>query len=87
MDYSKVLEYLRGASGKAVYIILNKWYWVVAGPALYVTYNFLVGVGVPLDQVFSDLSKTLAKTVELSKLCPNKIGNLQAFFRCLNDGQ
>ena len=83
MDYSKVLEYLRGASGKAVYFILNKWYWVVAGPALYVTYNFLVGIGVPLDEIYNDLAKTLAKTVELSKECPSKIADLKDFFRCM----
>jgi|GEM_PF-4735434 hypothetical protein len=85
MDYSKVLEYLRGASGKAVYFLLNKWYWVVAGPALYVTYNFLEGAGIPLNEIYQNLEVTLAKTIELSKVCPKKIANLDAFFRCMRE--
>jgi hypothetical protein len=83
MDYTKVLEFLRGAKGVAVYALLNSWYWLIAGAALTVTYNVLGGMEGPIGHIYDDLKVVLENVIRLSVKCPAQITNFESFFRCL----
>lgn len=86
IDYSKILEQLRGAMGAFVYSLFTKWYLLVAGAALIVTYQFFKGIdslGI-LTSIYNTLDSVFQTTIEKSKVCPQKIADFSAFMKCLD---
>ncbi len=71
--------------GSFVLGIINKWYMLVAIPAMVIAYNVLYALnknGV-LDAIYDSVKLVLEELIKLSSECPSKIADIDAFFQCL----
>lgn len=69
-----------------VYNILSRWYWLVAGPAMYIAYivlKILKDKGI-LDAIYDDVKQNLQMLQSVAETCPQYIDNVQLFFNCLS---
>jgi hypothetical protein len=74
-------------AGAASFIlgILSNWYWLVVIPAMTVTYNIFKSLqehGI-IDTLYNNVKEALINIVEASSVCPDKIYDIELFFRCL----
>ena len=76
---------LGGVDGSFVYGLLSQWYWVIVGPALYVTYKVLKTLqekGI-LDAILNNIKASLNMLQKIADNCPQYIDDLDKFFQCL----
>lgn len=74
-------------AGAASFIlgILSNWYLLVVIPAMTVTYNVFKSLqehGI-IDTLYNNVKEALINIVEASSVCPDKIYDIELFFRCL----
>lgn len=89
IDYREILDKLRGFMGKFMYALFTKWYVLIAGAAITVTYLFFKGLmatGI-IDAIYNDLSSILNIAITKAGECPQYILNFNLFMDCLGKGQ
>lgn len=76
--------------GALVYIIINRLYYVIAIPAMIITYNVFLALNKPndkgvsiFDRIFEVISKVLDNLTEISGQCPELIGDFPKFLECI----
>ena len=83
----KIGSLLKGAKGKFVYLIMAKWYLLVAIPAFWATYYFfdkLEATGIP-KKIYDFVEAKLDMIVTITRECTPHIGNLNEYFSCINN--
>lgn len=65
--------------------ILSNWYLLVVIPAMTVTYNVFKSLqdhGI-IDTLYNNVKEALLNIVDASSVCPEKIYDVELFFKCL----
>lgn len=90
LGYSPKGGNLRGSSkvpldfSTTLYALLEKWYLLVVGPSMYITYKLFEA----LDKhkvfqiLYDDASQALNQMIDISNRCFSKISDIEAFFSC-----
>jgi MFS-type transporter involved in bile tolerance (Atg22 family) len=78
--YSKLSEF-----SPVVLAILSKWYYLIAIPALIITFNVVKAVDKIFTErgVYATLKHNLDELEYLSTECPQRLYNLKSFLSCL----
>jgi hypothetical protein len=73
-----------------IYLVIYRFYYIIAIPALIITYNFFKALNTPnkdgisiLDRIAGILNKVLDELVSISGDCPTLIGDFHKFIECL----
>lgn len=73
-----------------IYLVIYRFYYIIAIPALIITYNFFKALNTPnkdgisiLDRIAGILTKVLDELVSISGDCPTLIGDFHKFIECL----